>query len=168
LVFQDGALAGPLGFESQGFVDAWAPIFFSALLFALAMDYSIFLMSAVREHRRRGADARAATVEALAGTGRIINAAAALMIGVFASFALAGPLPVKEMGVVLAVGVLLDTVLVRLVLQPVILRLLDARCRRPPADDESTAPTPSPAAVPMVVRAERASTPQPVGLAESS
>jgi putative drug exporter of the RND superfamily len=87
---------------------------------------------------------------------------------VFASFALAGPLPVKEMGVVLAVGVLLDTVLVRLVLQPVILRLLDARCRRPPADDESTAPTSSPAAVPMVVRAERASTPQPVGLPESS
>jgi RND superfamily putative drug exporter len=168
LVFQDGALAGPLGFESQGFVDAWAPIFFSALLFALAMDYSIFLLSAVREHRRRGADARAATVEALAETGRIINAAAALMIGVFASFALAGPLPVKEMGVVLAVGVLLDTVLVRLVLQPVILRLLDARFRRPPADDESTAPTSSPAAVPMVVRAERASTPQPVGLPESS
>lgn len=87
LVFQDGALAGPLGFESQGFVDAWAPIFFSALLFALAMDYSIFLLSAVREHRRRGETARAATVEALAETGRIINAAAALMIGVFASFA---------------------------------------------------------------------------------
>jgi RND superfamily putative drug exporter len=138
-VFQDGALAGLLGFESQGFVDAWAPIFFSALLFALAMDYSIFLLSAVREHRRRGEAAHAATVEALAGTGRIINAAAAVMIGVFASFALAGSLPVKEMGVVLAVGVLLDTVLVRLVLQPVILRLLGARSRRPP----------SPAAVPI-------------------
>jgi putative drug exporter of the RND superfamily len=123
LVFQDGALAGPLGFESQGFVDAWAPIFFSALLFALAMDYSVFMLSAFREHRCRGDDVRAATVEALAGTGRIINAAAAVMIGVFASFALAGPLPVKEMGVILAVGVLLDTVLVRLVLQPVILRL---------------------------------------------
>jgi RND superfamily putative drug exporter len=123
LVFQDGALAGPLGFESQGFVDAWAPIFFSALLFALAMDYSVFMLSAFREHRRRGDDVRAATVEALAGTGRIINAAAAVMIGVFASFALAGPLPVKEMGVILAVGVLLDTLLVRLVLQPVILRL---------------------------------------------
>jgi putative drug exporter of the RND superfamily len=141
LVFQDGALAGPLGFESQGFVDAWAPIFFSALLFALAMDYSVFLLSAFREHRRRGDDVRAATVEALAGTGRIINAAAAVMIGVFASFALAGPLPVKEMGVILAVGVLLDTVLVRLVLQPVILRLLGGRWRRPPADNQSPGPS---------------------------
>jgi uncharacterized membrane protein YdfJ with MMPL/SSD domain len=110
------------------------------------MDYSIFLLSAVREHRRRGDDARTATVEALAGTGRIINAAAALMIGVFASFALAGPLPVKEMGVVLAVGVLLDTLLVRLVLQPVILRLFGARCGRPATDGESARPISSPAA----------------------
>jgi RND superfamily putative drug exporter len=124
LVFQDGALAGVLGFEPQGFVDAWAPIFFFALLFALAMDYSVFLLSSVREHRERGDDARTATVEALAGTGRVINAAAVVMIGVFISFALAGSLPVKEMGVILAVGVLLDAVLVRLVLQPVVLRLL--------------------------------------------
>jgi putative drug exporter of the RND superfamily len=124
LVFQDGALAGVLGFEPQGFVDAWAPIFFFALLFALAMDYSVFLLSSVREHRERGDDARTATVEALAGTGRVINAAAVVMIGVFTSFALAGSLPVKEMGVILAVGVLLDAVLVRLVLQPVVLRLL--------------------------------------------
>ena len=81
------------------------------------------LLSAVREHRRNGLDPHAATVEALAGTGRTINAAAAVMIGVFASFALAGSLPVKEMGVILAVGVLLDTVFVRLMLQPVLLRL---------------------------------------------
>ena len=127
LVFQDGALAGVLGFEPQGFVDAWAPIFFFALLFALAMDYSVFLLSSVREHRERGDDARTATVEALAGTGRVINAAAVVMIGVFTSFALAGSLPVKEMGVILAVGVLLDAVLVRLVLQPVVLRLLAGR-----------------------------------------
>jgi RND superfamily putative drug exporter len=127
LVFQDGALAGVLGFEPQGFVDAWAPIFFFALLFALAMDYSVFLLSSVREHRERGDDARTATVEALAGTGRVINAAAVVMIGVFTSFALAGSLPVKEMGVILAVGVLLDAVLVRLVLQPIVLRLLAGR-----------------------------------------
>lgn len=126
-VFQDGVLAGPLGFEPQGFVDAWAPIFFFALLFALAMDYSVFLLSAVQERRRLGDDARTATVEALAGTGRIINAAAMVMIGVFTSFALAGSLPVKEMGMILAVGVLLDAVLVRLVLQPVLLRLLGGR-----------------------------------------
>ena len=88
------------------------------------MDYSVFLLSAVREHQRRGADLRTATVEALAGT---INAAAAVMIGVFTSFAPAGPLPVREMGVILAVGVLLDAVFVRLVLQPVLLLMLRAR-----------------------------------------
>src|SRR5262249_26365348 len=115
--------------EPQGFVDAWAPIFFFALLFALAMDYSVFLLSSVREHRERGADARTATVETLAGTKRMINAAAVVMIGVFASFALAGSLPMKQMGVFLAGGVLLDAVLARLVLQPVVLRLLD----RPPS-----------------------------------
>jgi len=81
----------------------------------------------VQERRCGGGDARTATVEALAGTGRIISAAAVVMIGVFTSFAVAGPLPVKEMGVILAVGVLLDAVLVRLVLQPVVLRLLGAR-----------------------------------------
>jgi RND superfamily putative drug exporter len=124
LVFQDGALAGLLGFEPQGFVDAWAPIFFFALLFALAMDYSVFLLSTVRERRLEGAGPREAAVEALAATGRTINAAGAVMVGVFLSFALAGPLPVKEMGVILAVGVLLDTALVRLVLVPVVLRAL--------------------------------------------
>jgi RND superfamily putative drug exporter len=123
-VFQDGVLSGLLGFEPQGFVDAWAPIFFFALLFALAMDYSVFLLSSVRERRRAGDDARTAVVEALASTGRVINAAAMVMIGVFLSFALAGSLPVKEMGVILAVGVLLDAVFVRLVLQPVVLRLI--------------------------------------------
>jgi RND superfamily putative drug exporter len=130
LVFQDGVSERLLGFQSQGFVDAWAPIFFFALLFALAMDYSVFLLSAVRDQRERGADPRTATVEALAGTGRIINAAAAVMIVVFMSFALAGQLPLKEMGLILAVGVLLDAVFVRLVLQPVVLRVLASGERR--------------------------------------
>jgi RND superfamily putative drug exporter len=130
LVFQEGVCERLLGFQSQGFVDAWAPIFFFALLFALAMDYSVFLLSAVRDQREGGADPRTATVEALAGTGRIINAAAAVMIVVFLSFALAGQLPLKEMGLILAVGVLLDAVFVRLVLQPVVLRALASGQRR--------------------------------------
>ena len=124
LVFQDGALQGVLGFESQGFVDAWAPIFFFALVFALAMDYTVFLLATIREAYDRTGDPREAVVEGLAGTGRVINAAAAVMVVVFMTFAIAGPLPPKEMGFILAVAVLLDATLVRLLLQPVILRLL--------------------------------------------
>jgi putative drug exporter of the RND superfamily len=127
LVFQNGALEGLLGFESQGFVDAWAPIFFFALVFALAMDYTVFLLATIKEAHDRTGDARAAVVEGLAGTGRVINAAAAVMVVVFMTFALAGPLPPKEMGFILAVAVLLDATLVRLLLQPVVLRVLGPR-----------------------------------------
>jgi RND superfamily putative drug exporter len=133
LVFQDGALEGVLGFESQGFVDAWAPIFFFALVFALAMDYTVFLLATMKEAHDRTGDARHALVEGLAGTGRVINAAAAVMVVVFMTFALAGPLPPKEMGFILAVAVLLDATFVRLLLQPVVLRLLGPRAWWMPA-----------------------------------
>jgi putative drug exporter of the RND superfamily len=133
LVFQDGALERLLGFESQGFVDAWAPIFFFALAFALAMDYTVFLLATIKEVHERTGDARQAVVEGLAGTGRVINAAAAVMVVVFMTFALAGPLPPKEMGFILAVAVLLDATLVRLLLQPVVLRVLGPRAWWMPA-----------------------------------
>ena len=132
-VFQNGALEGLLGFESQGFVDAWAPIFFFALVFALAMDYTVFLLATTKEAYERTRDARQAVVEGLAGTGRVINAAAAVMVVVFMTFALAGPIPPKEMGFILAVAVLLDATLVRLLLQPVVLRLLGPRAWWMPA-----------------------------------
>jgi RND superfamily putative drug exporter len=124
LVFQDGALAGLLGFEPQGFVDAWAPIFFFALVFALSMDYTVFLLVTVKEAYSRSGDPRESLVDGLAATGRVINVAAAVMVVVFMTFAVAGPIPPKEMGFILAVAVLLDATLVRLLLQPVILRLL--------------------------------------------
>jgi len=133
LVFQNGALEQVLGFESQGFVDAWAPIFFFALVFALAMDYTVFLLATIKEAYERTGDARQAAVEGLAGTGRVINAAAAVMVVVFMTFALAGPIPPKEMGFILAVAVLLDATLVRLLLQPVVLRLLGSRAWWMPA-----------------------------------
>jgi RND superfamily putative drug exporter len=124
LIFQDGNLQGLLGFESQGFVNAWAPVFFFAMIFAISMDYTVFLLSAAREHRDRGEDARAAMVGGLAHSGRVILAAAAVMVAVFFTFALSGPLPPKEMGVILGLAVLLDALLVRLLLVPVLLRLL--------------------------------------------
>jgi putative drug exporter of the RND superfamily len=124
LVFQDGHGEALLGFSSQGFVDAWAPIFFFALNFALAMDYTVFLLSSIREELDRTGDPRAGLVDGLAGSGRVINAAGAVMVVVFFTFALSGPLAPKEMGVILGVAVLLDTVLVRLMLLPAVLGLL--------------------------------------------
>ncbi|HEX6115638.1 MAG TPA: MMPL family transporter [Solirubrobacterales bacterium] len=122
LVFQDGNLSGLLGFESQGFLDAWAPVFFFAMIFAISMDYSVFLLSSAKEHWDRTGDAREAMVGGLAHSGRVIFAAAAVMVAVFFTFALSGPLPPKEMGVILGVAVLLDAALVRLLLLPVLLR----------------------------------------------
>jgi RND superfamily putative drug exporter len=123
LVFQDGHGAGLLGFEPQGFLDAWAPVFFFAMIFAIGMDYTVFLLASAKEHWEHSRDAREAMVGGLAHSGRVIFAAAGVMVAVFFTFALSGPLPPKEMGVVLGLAVLLDAALVRLVLLPVLLRL---------------------------------------------
>jgi RND superfamily putative drug exporter len=123
LVFQDGNLSGLLGFESQGFLDAWGPVFFFAMIFAIAMDYTVFLLSSAREHWEASGDPKQAMVGGLAHSGRVILAAGAVMVAVFFTFALSGPLPPKEMGAILGIAVLLDTFLVRLLLLPVFLRL---------------------------------------------
>jgi RND superfamily putative drug exporter len=123
-VFQDGALHSLLGFQSQGFLDAWGPVFFFAMIFAISMDYTVFLLSAAKEHWDHTHDPRQAMVGGLAHSGRVIFAAAAVMVAVFFTFALSGPLPPKEMGVILGVAVLLDAALVRLLLLPVLLRLM--------------------------------------------
>ncbi|ABL79689.1 MULTISPECIES: MMPL family transporter [unclassified Nocardioides] len=123
LIFQEGWGSGLLGFESQGFLDAWAPVFFFAMIFAIAMDYTVFLLASAKEHFEHTGDPKDAMVGSLAHSGRVIFAAGAVMVAVFFTFALSGPLPPKEMGVVLGVAVLLDAFLVRLVLLPVLLRL---------------------------------------------
>ncbi|HXG76622.1 MAG TPA: MMPL family transporter [Gaiellaceae bacterium] len=124
LIFQDGRLESVLGFESQGFLNAWGPVFFFAMIFAIAMDYTVFLLASAKEHYDRSDDPREAMIGGVAHSGRVIFAAAAVMIAVFFTFALSGPLPPKEMGVILGVAVLLDAMLIRLVLMPVALRLL--------------------------------------------
>ena len=123
LVFQDGYGSDLLGFEHQGFLDAWAPVFFFAMIFAIAMDYTVFLLASAKEHFEHSGDPKDAMVGSIAHSGRVIFAAGAVMVAVFFTFALSGPLPPKEMGVVLGIAVLLDAFLVRLVLLPVMLRL---------------------------------------------
>ncbi|MFW0794061.1 MMPL family transporter [Gordonia sp. CPCC 205515] len=123
LIFQDGHGAGLLGFTPQGFLDGWGPVFFFAMIFAIAMDYTVFLLATAKEHYEHSADPATAQINGLAYSGRIIFAAAAVMVAVFFTFALAQPLPPKEMGIILGVAVLLDATLVRLILLPVLLRL---------------------------------------------
>jgi RND superfamily putative drug exporter len=123
-IFQDGALQSLLGFQSQGFLDAWGPVFFFAMIFAISMDYTVFLLSSAKEHWDRTHDPREAMVGGVAHSGRVILAAAAVMVAVFFTFALSGPLPPKEMGIILGIAVLLDAALIRLLLLPVLLRVL--------------------------------------------
>ena len=123
LIFQNGHGAGLLGFEPQGFMDAWAPVFFFAMIFAISMDYTVFLLSSAKEHWDRSHDPREASIGGLAHSGRVIFAAAAVMVAVFFTFALSGPLPPKEMGVILGLAVALDALLVRLILIPTLLRV---------------------------------------------
>lgn len=123
-IFQEGHLAGLLGLEPQGFLNAWAPVFFFAMVFAISMDYTVFLLSSAKEHWDRSHDPKEAMVGGVAHSGRVVFAAAAVMVAVFFTFALSGPLPPKEMGVILGIAVLLDAFLIRLLLVPVALRLL--------------------------------------------
>jgi RND superfamily putative drug exporter len=122
-IFQDGHLAGLLNFEPQGFVDAWGPLFFGAMLSGVAMDYTLFLLSAAREHYDLTGDPQHAMRMALRTSGRVVVAAAGVMVAVFLTFALSGPLAPKEMGIILAVAVFLDALCIRMILLPVVLRL---------------------------------------------
>ena len=123
LIFQDGHLSGLLNFEPQGFVDAWGPLFFGAMLSGVAMDYTLFLLSAAREHYDLTGDPHHAMRMALRTSGRVVVAAAGVMVAVFLTFALSGPLAPKEMGIILAVAVFLDALCIRMILLPVVLRL---------------------------------------------
>ena len=133
LVFQHGVGAGLLGIEHQGFVDAWAPLFFFALLFGLSMDYQLFLLAAIKERRDATGDAQLAVREGIARTGRPITNAALIMIVVFVAFGVTGPIPPTELGVTLALAVLLDATVIRMMLVPSLLGMLGERAWRIPA-----------------------------------
>jgi RND superfamily putative drug exporter len=127
LVFQHGYGAGLLGIEHQGFVNAWAPLFFFALLFGLSMDYQLFLLAAIRERYEATGDTQRAIREGIAKTGRPITNAALVMIVVFIAFGVTGPIPPTELGVTLALAVFLDATVVRMMLVPSLMGLLGER-----------------------------------------
>ena len=127
LVFQHGFGAGLIGIEHQGFINAWAPLFFFALLFGLSMDYQLFLLAAIKEVHDKTGDAQVAVREGIARTGRPITNAALIMIVVFVAFGVTGPIPPTELGITLAVAVLLDATVIRMMLMPALLGLLDKK-----------------------------------------
>jgi len=127
LVFQHGYGASLIGIEPQGFVDAWAPLFFFALLFGLSMDYQLFLLAAIKERHDATGDAKLAVREGVARTGRPITNAALIMIVVFVAFGVTGPIPPTELGVTLALAVLLDATIIRMMLVPSLLAMLGER-----------------------------------------
>ncbi|MGO9794045.1 MAG: MMPL family transporter [Solirubrobacteraceae bacterium] len=122
-VFQQGLFAGLLGVQ-KGPIEAWLPVIMFAVVFGLSMDYEVFLISRVREQWTRRRDASAAVADAISLTGRVITAAAAIMICVFLAFMLGDERAIKEFGFGLAVAVFLDALVVRCVLLPAVLELL--------------------------------------------
>ena len=123
-VFQDGHLAKLLGVEATGPIVSIMPIFLIGILFGLAMDYEVFLVTRTREEYVRGADPDQAVVAGLRHGARVITAAALIMISVFAGFILADDSIIKSLGFALAFGVAVDAFLVRMTIVPAVLSLL--------------------------------------------
>ncbi|HTU78504.1 MAG TPA: MMPL family transporter [Solirubrobacteraceae bacterium] len=123
-VFQEGHLQGPLGFHSSGAVVAWIPLFLFPVLFGLSMDYHVFIVSRIKELRDGGATTSEAVARGIASSAGTVTAAAAVMVAVFAIFASLPTLDIKQLGVGLAVAVLLDATVVRCVLLPATMKLL--------------------------------------------
>ncbi|GAA2534765.1 MMPL family transporter [Winogradskya humida] len=123
-VFQWGWLAGLLGVESTGPIVSFIPIFLIGILFGLAMDYELFLVTRAREEYVHGATPDDAVISGVKYGARVVTAAALIMISVFAGFILADDTIIKSLGFALAFGVLIDAFVVRLTIVPAVLSLL--------------------------------------------
>jgi RND superfamily putative drug exporter len=123
-VTQWGWLGHVFGFPEKMPVTTWVPVFLFVILFGLSMDYEVFLLSKIREEYDRLGDNALAVGRGLAGTARVISAAAAIMVVVFLSFDLTPDVSVKQIGLGLAAAVLVDATVVRLVLVPAVMELL--------------------------------------------
>ncbi len=122
-IFQWGWFGSVVGVQ-PGPIEPWIPVLMFAVVFGLSMDYEVFLVSRVREEWVRGRDASAAVADGISFTGRVISAAAAIMICVFLSFMMGDQRTIKEFGFGLAAAVFLDALVVRCVLLPAVLELL--------------------------------------------
>ena len=124
LVFQDGHGEKALGFTSVGGITPWLPLFLFVVLFGLSMDYHVFVLSRVRELVDRGMATDKAVAEGIKSTAGVITSAAAVMVVTFAAFAIGDSQDMKQLGVGLAVAILIDATIVRAVLLPATMKLL--------------------------------------------
>jgi putative drug exporter of the RND superfamily len=122
-VFERGWLSGLFGAQ-VGPIDAFIPVLAFAIVFGLSMDYEVFLVSRIHEEWTAHRDASAAVTEGLARTGRVITAAAAVMVAVFGAFAISGNRVLEMFGLAMASAVFLDAVVIRMLLLPAVLELL--------------------------------------------
>jgi uncharacterized membrane protein YdfJ with MMPL/SSD domain len=126
-VFQGEWAEGLLGFNSSGAIVPWLPLFLFVILFGLSMDYHVFILSRVREAYDGGMSTREAVAHGIRTTGGVVTSAAVVMVAVFSIFATLSLLDFKQMGVGLAVAVLIDATLIRGVLLPATMALLGER-----------------------------------------
>jgi uncharacterized membrane protein YdfJ with MMPL/SSD domain len=127
LVFQEGVGNELLGFPQVDTIESWVPLFLFAVLFGLSMDYHVFLLSRIRERFRQTGDNSDAIAHGVGSTGRIITGAALIIIAVFSGFARGDLVMFQQMGFGVAVALLLDATIVRLVLVPAAMELLGDR-----------------------------------------
>ena len=123
-VFQDGIVGHAFGLEQSSVIESWVPIFVFAILFGLSMDYHVFILTRVKEARDRGLESRPAIARGIAITAGTITSAATIMVLVFAAFVTIPFAFIQELGLGLAVAVLLDATVVRSVLLPATMTLL--------------------------------------------
>jgi uncharacterized membrane protein YdfJ with MMPL/SSD domain len=123
-IFQEGHLQSLLGFHSNGAIVAWMPLFLFVVLFGLSMDYHVFILTRIREAFDRGRSTEDAVTHGIKTTAGVVTSAAAVMISVFAIFATLSLLIFKQLGVGLAVAVLIDATIIRGVLLPATMKLL--------------------------------------------
>jgi uncharacterized membrane protein YdfJ with MMPL/SSD domain len=124
LVFQQGAGESLLGFESNGGITNWLPLFLFVILFGLSMDYHVFILTRVRELYDRGMSTEDAVREGISRTAGVVTSAATVMVGVFSVFATLAFIDFKEMGVGLAAAILIDATIIRGVLLPATMSML--------------------------------------------
>jgi uncharacterized membrane protein YdfJ with MMPL/SSD domain len=123
-VFQWGWGESLLGFQSNGAITAWLPMFMFVILFGLSMDYHVFILSRIREAVDRGMSTDDAVAYGIKSTAGVVTSAAVVMVAVFSIFATLSSLDMKQMGVGLAAAILIDATIVRGVLLPATMKLL--------------------------------------------
>ncbi len=127
LVLQGGTIGGLFGIHGHTPLPAFVPVLMFAVLFGLSMDYEVFLVSRMREAWLRTGDNAYAVVSGLAGTARVITAAAAIMVAVFAAFVPSPMIVLKVIGIGMAAAILIDATVVRMLLVPAVMHLLGDR-----------------------------------------